>query len=118
MTAYVPHRLTIAPAVASKPIIGWLGAIGGWESVPGFRIFEPGRSGHGVSIWCRTERAAIRIVVALFEGRPELADQVLLAEDDPCFCVEDRSEELAQLVRAGRVELRRRAGSRPAQEAA
>ena len=81
-----------------------------------FRIAELGRDGHGVSIWCRTRPAAVRIVVALVEGRHDLVGAILRAEDRLDFCVEDRNAEFQMLVAEGRVRVlraKRQAKRRP-----
>jgi hypothetical protein len=95
--------LTVSKAKSSIPVRGYMGAIRRWEDVHGYRIQERGRDGHGVKIWCRTWQAAVRIVVALFEGRHDLVGQILLAEQWDDFCVEDRSDEFRALVEAGHV---------------
>lgn len=97
--------LSITKANSSVPVTGWMGCIRRWESVPGYRIAERDRGGHGISVWCHTQSAAIRIAVALFEGRGDLVDQILLAEQREDFCVEDRSDEFRMLVADGRVKI-------------
>lgn len=74
-------------------------------------ILRPGQyrgtDGYLFKEWfCKSLKAAERIIVALIEGDRDLADQVLLHERDACFEVGDVRDRLAVYRKAGLVHLR------------